>query len=485
MTNPINKEIYFMKRWIVLIVIISSATKLFAFQIEDGKHRTHFLLLDSRIIEKVENAKLTVGTIEKYKANPLFGEDKPWEKRFDNLYGNVIYDKEERIYKCWYSPFIIDQSAKGMSLEDRDNNVYEAPDNREMGICYTTSKDGISWKKPELGLVQYGQSKDNNIIWRGTEDRAELWHGPHGSGIFKDLHEQDPDHRYKAIFKGEILSVAFSADGIHWDQPIACPAADVAGDTHNNAFWAPTLGKYVGITRSWGEAKGRQVARIESEDFISWTKAVVVLEGIDRNQQTYAMPVFYYGGVYLGLVAIHDQDADRVWTELTWSADTKVWNRVNPGTPLIPCSDSKLDYDYGCVYPCAYPIFLKDEIRLYYGGSDYLHFGWRNGSLCLATLRPDGFAGYEQETIDNPAVITTAMVPYNGQPIRITADVQDGGFVKVNILDNNGEHLSTAEAVSKTITDGKLIFLEKISSDEVQLQFELSKAKLYSFNLGE
>ncbi len=485
MTNPISKEIYFMKRWIVLIVIISSATNLFAFQTEVGTHRTHFLLLDSRIIEKVENAKLTVGTVEKYKANPLFGEDKPWEKRFDNLYGNVIYDKEERIYKCWYSPFIIDQSAKGMSLEDRDNNAYEAPDNREMGICYATSKDGISWKKPELGIVQYGQSKVNNIIWRGSGDRGEHWHGPHGSGIFKDLHEQDPDRRYKAILKGEILSVAFSADGIHWDQPISCPAADVAGDTHNNAFWAPTLGKYVGITRSWGEAKGRQVARIESEDFINWTKAEVVLEGIDKNQQTYAMPVFYYGGVYLGLVAIHDQDADRVWTELTWSADTKVWNRVNPGTPLIPCSDSKLDYDYGCVYPCAYPIFLKDEIRLYYGGSDYLHFGWRNGSLCLATLRPDGFAGYEQETIDNPAVITTAMVSYNGQPIRITADVQDGGFVKVNLLNKNGDHLATAETVSNTITDGKLMFSEKISSDKVQLQFELSKAKLYSFNLSE
>jgi len=128
---------------------------------------------------------------------------------------------------------------------------------------------------------------------------------------------------------------------------------------------------------------------------------------------------------------------------------------------------------------------LKDEIRLYYGGSDYLHFGWRNGSLCLATLRPDGFAGYEQETLDNPAVITTVMVSYNGQPIRITADVQDGGFIKVNLLNKNGDLLATAEAVLKTITDGKLIFLGKISSDKVQLQFELSKAKLYSFNLSE
>ena len=206
----------------------------------------------------------------------------------------------------------------------------------------------------------------------------------------------------------------------------------------------------MGITRSWGEL-GRQVVRIESDDFATWTKEKVVLEGLDKTLQTYAMPVFFYGGIYLGLVAIHEQYSDRVWTELTWSPDTKVWNRVCPGTPLIPCSDKMLDYDYGCVYPCAYPVFLKDEIRLYYGGSDYLHFGWRTGSLCLATLRPDGFAGYEQETSDKPAVITTSTIPYNGQAFQITTDVEQGGLVKVSILNKDGERIATAKTVSKTV----------------------------------
>ena len=52
-----------------------------------------FLLLDHRIIEKTENAKLEVGRVEKHPANPLFVEDKDWEMRFDNLYGNVIFDE--------------------------------------------------------------------------------------------------------------------------------------------------------------------------------------------------------------------------------------------------------------------------------------------------------------------------------------------------------------------------------------------------------
>jgi len=451
------------------------------FILKEQSRANHFLLLNSSIVEKVENAKLQVGTVQKHNANPLFVEDKPWEKRFDNLYGNVLYDEDEKIYKCWYSPFIVDYSAKGMSLEERDSKDYDPPDFREMGLCYATSKDGIIWEKPELGIVQYKNSRDNNILWRGSG--GEHWQGPHGSGIFRDLRDQDPNRRYKAILKSEIISVAFSADGIHWGPPVACPEADVAGDTHNNAFWAPTLGKYVGITRSWGDM-GRQVVRIESEDFIKWTKAELVLEGMTRNYQTYAMPVFFYGGIYIGLVAIHDQKADRVWTELTWSPDTRVWNRVDPGTPLIPCSDQKLDYDYGCVYPCAYPVFLKDEIRLYYGGSDYLHFGWRSGSLCLATLRPDGFAGYEQETVDKPAVITTTAIPYSGQAIRITADVAKGGWVKVNIVDKNGKRILTAKPVSKTVTDGLVRFQSTINSDEVRLEFELSNAKLYSFRFA-
>ena len=433
--------------------------------------RERFLLLDSRIVEKTENAQLVVGTVRKHKANPLFGEDKPWEKRFDNLYGNVIYDADAKLYRCWYSPFIVDNSAKGMSLEERDSKRYRPPRGREMGICYATSRDGITWEKPKLGVVEYDGSKANNIVWRG----------PHGAGIFRDAHDPDPKRRYKTIFRG--LRVSVSADGLDWGKPVRCEGVKVRGDTHNNAFWAPTLGKYVGITRTWG-AKGREVARIESEDFVRWSPAQVVLTGLDKKQQTYAMPVFFHGGVYLGLVAILEPSSDRVWTELAWSPDTKAWRRISPGTPLIPCADKKLAYDYGCVYACAYPVFLDDEIRLYYGGSDYLHTGWRVGGLCLATLRPDGFAGYEQESKDTPAVITTTAIPYAGQPLHITADVAKPGSIEVTVLDQDGKVLSEAQTISATVTDGRLKLRKKVAADRIRLRFELTNARLYSFTLG-
>jgi hypothetical protein len=435
---------------------------------QDDPACKRFLFLDSRIIESSVNSIVETGTVEKHPENPLFGEDRPWEKRFDNLYGNVIFDKEDKLFKCWYSPFIIDHSSKNMSIIQR-TIPYKPPKNREMGICYAISRDGINWEKPDLNLVEYEGSRHNNIIWRG----------PHGTGIFKDSREIDHARLYKAIFRG--LSVSFSGNGINWEPGILCEGIKVAGDTHNNAFWAPTLGKYVAITRTWGDM-GREVARTESSDFIKWTREEVVLKGSDKNFQPYAMPVFYYCGIYIGLVAIHQQDRDRVWTELTWSPDTRVWHHISRGSPLIPNSDKELDYDYGCVYACANPIFLSDKILLFYGGSDWLHTSWRNGFLCLAMLRPDGFAGYVQESEESPAIVKTIPIDYEGQTIRITSDVSDNGFIKASITDIKGKKIASAGIISETVTDEPLKFNRKIKAGRIQLKFEFSNAKLYSFS---
>ena len=57
---------------------------------------TRYLVLDSRLIADVEDAKLTLGKVSKHPENPLFTEDKPWEPRYDNVYPDVIYDEDEK-----------------------------------------------------------------------------------------------------------------------------------------------------------------------------------------------------------------------------------------------------------------------------------------------------------------------------------------------------------------------------------------------------
>lgn len=454
---------------------------------EAGAGRRRFLLLDARLVEAAHNAEVTLGAVTKHAANPLFGEDRPWEKRFDNVYANVLYDDEEEIYKCWYSPFVVDQSSKGMTLQERRGLAYRPPRNREMAICYATSKDGLSWDKPELGIVEYAGSRANNILMRGGGDQVRHG-GPHGSGILKDPRDPDPNRRYKAFFKSEVVSVAFSADGVHWGRALPRAQADSSGDTHNNVLWAPTLDRYVGITRQWGKPLGRQVVRTSSVDFVDWEKPRVVLQGLDENKQTYAMPVFFHGGVYLGLVAIHDQDADRVWGELAWSSDTESWHRIRPGTPLIPNGLEEGDCDWGCVFAAAYPVFLDDEIRLYYGASDGLHTSWRNGFLCLATLRPDGFAGYKASHNSEPALVTTAAVFDPKFPLRVSSDVAEGGKVVVRVLGQDRRVLAESEPLTTTGSDTLVRWQNgaRAASEtgRARLQFAFEGATVYSFASG-
>ena len=158
------------------------------------------LLLDSRNVGRTENARLELGTVQKHPANPLFVEEyfadppKPWEARLDNVYPTVIYDEEAGIFKCWYKSFIIDQASNETQLAQRPQLAY-AGGQREEGVLYATSADGINWEKPQLGLIEFGGSRQNNIVMR----RAT--HGIHAGGVIKDARDPDPARRYKFIHR--------------------------------------------------------------------------------------------------------------------------------------------------------------------------------------------------------------------------------------------------------------------------------------------
>ncbi|MHC4501627.1 MAG: hypothetical protein ACYS21_21275, partial [Planctomycetota bacterium] len=166
------------------------------------------------------------------------------------------------------------------------------------------------------------------------------------------------------------------------------------------------------------------------------------------------------------------------------------WNRVLPGTPLVPNSEKEGDYDWGCVYAAACPVFLKDEIRLYYGGSDGYHFGWRNGFFCLATLRPDGFAGYKQIKSNKPAKITTTPIIHRKRTLRLSADIGQKGYAKVRVFDERNGLLAESEPLNGNFSDKKVAWRGGFSVDQfgknpVQIQFEFQDATIYSFSFVE
>ena len=393
--------------------------------------RKKYLLLDSRLIDTTVNARLAVGTVTKHPANPLFGEELPWEHNSSHQYANVLFDEEEQLYKVWYFTAITGPPGQ----EDWGRHVTPgplAPKQPALGnlaTLYAISKDGIKWEKPGLDVYRYQGKPTNIVVW-----------GDHGTGVFKDPHDAEPRRRYKLIsgrFPHGHIDVAYSPDGIHWGR--RTPVAEARGDTHNNALWAPELNRYVAFTREYPPPGIRTVLRMESKDFVRWTPPVEVLRG-PSEAQAYSMPVFRYAEVYLGLLAVFHLAGDRegrVTTELAWSPDTRTWHRIDEGSQLIPLSERDGDHDWGCIYAAAVPVVLEDEIRIYYSGQKKQH-SWQSGWLCMATLRPDGWAGYVPQDETKPAVLVTNPVTCSGKALRITADVRRGGWVEVTSRDATG-----------------------------------------------
>ena len=281
------------------------------------------LVLDTRVILATENARLRPGVVQKDLRNPLLPADKPWENSLDNLYANVIYDQEERVFKLWYHTLIVSPEARAKMMDSAED---PRPPRYNL---YATSTDGIVWEKPVLGFYGFDGSKDTNII------TADAWN----TGVFKDLHESDPARRYKMIYdkgRGDLFA-RFSADGVHWDAGTRGYGFNNNGDTHNNAFWDSRRNCYVCITRI--HPGSRLVARTESCDFLHWTEPTVALRvrsDETNHRQLYCMSAFPWHDLYLGFLMLYNVAADRtVDCELTWSPDSITWSRVCPGTPFI------------------------------------------------------------------------------------------------------------------------------------------------------
>ena len=143
-------------------------------------------------------------------------------------------------------------------------------------------------------------------------------------------------------------------------------------------------------------------------------------------------------------------------------------------------------YDWGCAYAAANPVFLDDEIRLYYGASDGFHFKWRLGFLAMATLRPDGFAGYKASSTVEPARVTISPPLDGASSLKISADIDVGGSLTVRLLDTRMQMIDESEALTASVTDAEVQWKDAGTLNKVKaarLQFVFSGATVYSLVL--
>lgn len=455
----------------------------------------HFF--DSAFTRATKNVKVVPGKVTKHPDNPLFTEGcfsnpcLPWEVRYDNGYPNVFYDPNYQLYRCYYTGIVYDETSSTTTLEERAVGIpYRARGPRMTALLYAESKDGINWTRPNLGITELLGSKANNII--------RLF--AHGSCVFFDTHESDPSKRYKLITRDDHfprkLCTAYSADGYLFTElkPIATHAFTMPGDTHNYVCWDDDLGKYVMLTRMFTREL-RTVARSESADFINWTPAVEVFKGVGRDDQIYAMPFFKDEGKFYGFPAIfHQGDEtldhnDCVDIELAFSGDTVNWDRIAPGTALIPRGKGRYpngEYDCGCCFPCP-PVDDGENWRLYYMGGNGCHYNFRETSLCMATMPKHKLAGITSINETEASEFLSIAMQVDSGKLYINADIGEFGTLEAELLTTKKE---TIEGYSfdefELIKDGDRFELTwnggtvKLLMQEFFLHIRFSNAILYS-----
>jgi len=97
------------------------------------------LFLDPAFLEQSENVALRVNPPQQREV--VIRADKPWEKLMISFYLTVL-DEGGKL-RMWYI------------CRDKKNQPNEA--------C-AESADGVNWVKPNLGIVEYEESKDNNLV---------------------------------------------------------------------------------------------------------------------------------------------------------------------------------------------------------------------------------------------------------------------------------------------------------------------------------
>ena len=434
--------------------------------------RTILLVDDHDVLYRAGTVRV-LRPLDRAAENPVIAADKPWETLI--AYCSVYRDPGTGHYQLWY------QACPGCYL------------------CYATSRDGIHWTKPDLGLVEFQGDKHNNILVQ--------W--GYGASVLVDRHSSDPARRYKAAFwtRGKEIDgrsipgtgVAFSPDGIHWSEYSGNPVITgsqghyiqppFAGDPRirtgelggpplstsdvTDAIWDPKRETFAIYAKTWLDGPDgtmhwkRAVVRTESKDFLNWSRPELIIapdefDGWDGDAkevervsvgggsggvQLHSGPAFFYNDVYFSLLQVMDARQTGLQPiELALSRDGLDWERpFREEDPFLPTSSGE-GFDAGRIWSNATPVILPDEIRFYYGGyrGRWNQKGARNSQhrptgIGLARMPRDRFAGVRPlEKIGQITLKAMELSSYRG--LTLNADARKG-VIRVELLDDRGYRL--------------------------------------------
>lgn len=443
------------------------------------------LFVDNYLIEKMNGAELKLHSPQEKEISLRF--DKPWEGRFVG-YPTVIKDGE--IYKMYYRGYPVVGSAKSQVT------------------CYAESYDGVQWTKPNLGIIEIFETRDNNIILQD----------PVFSHNFSPFIDKKPgiekNKRFKALAgsRKSGLHAFVSADGINWrkmqDKPVITKGAF---DSQNLAFWSESELCYVSYFRV--SYKGvRSINRATSKDFINWSEPVQMdfgdtpLEHLYTNQ---THPYFRAPHIYIAL-PMRFMPGRKVLTDEQARKQNVFINEIRGNSYANDCAEvafmtsrggNKYDRTFmeGFIRPGLDPGNWASRAGMAALGvvstghaemSIYKqhHYTQPTHNITRYTLRTDGFASLH--ACYNGGEMITKLLRFSGNKLLLNFSTGAAGGVKVIILDNNESEISgytledadeiVGDSIDRIVTWKGIPDVGSLSGKPVKIKFVMKDADIYS-----
>ena len=436
--------------------------------------RDHQLFLDDGLIASVDGLQQVVNQPVRHHVNPVLTWDKPWEGNCVIAWGSVLYDKREEQFKVWYQVY----------------KKFPANGERSTLLCYATSTDGVHWRKPTLGLLEYDSSKANNIVFLG--DGSEL----DSASVLLDPHPTEQSryrmYWYDAAHDG--IRAAVSPDGIRW-KPIE--GVVVKSGDRSTVTYDHRRKRFSIITRQPASRIPRTCVLWESEDGLNFSLVgeIAAVDADDaKRTDLYGMIAFPYEGMQIGFLEMfYDRPLRKLNTQLMYCHTGHTWERACDRQTFLDWGPPG-SWDQAWVTPSHNPpIRVGDKLYIFYQGRSTLHYGEKPyghiGSIGLAYLRVDGFVSLD--SIWKEGTVTTAPLLLEGQSLHVNTEARPGTvFVEVTNLDgepfsgftrDDCQPLHGIDSINSEIKWRSGHSLAELAGQPVRLRFYVQGAKLYSF----
>ena len=437
--------------------------------------------------------------------------DSPWE---GNKCGYVSVLEDTTCYRMYYKANHQEMVPGKVAFE-------------RLAVAYAESTDGITWKKPNLGLFEHEGSTANNLIWIGEGDEAK---GVHGFTAFKDTNPAcRAEDRYKALGAGkkstEGLYALHSSDGIRWQLSSGDPLhIEGAFDSQNVAFWDNTLKVYVMYFRNFRSDRQRIIQRVESKNFRDWSTPEELHYPRRPFEQLYTnqiSPYYRAPHIYVGFPARY---IERSWSKSIESLPDLAERRLRAsameryGAALT--DGLFMSSRDGRSFDRRDEAFLRPNGRYplnWVYGDNYQNYGlvetagpecgsqrelsmfvtegyWRGNSTRFRrhTLRLDGFIS-ARGGMDG-GVIVTKLIVFKGDSLFCNFATSAAGGVRITLLEENGTIIDGFsshdgdELIGDDIeyqvhwTRGSNV--DSLQGRPIRIRFEMCDADLYSYRFG-